>query len=147
MAKQQRFAATVERLNRKTADNLRYVAMMAIQDVMEAAQTPQPSVKITGGLFDTGKIPVDTSELIQSLKSSTSGGALAVGSDSFAVALAGFEIGDVLTFHWTARHAIFMERGFTHVSGKQVPGRYFVAQNAARFSDFVADRVREVNGK
>lgn len=143
----QRFAASVANMTRKTADNLRYVAMMAIQDVMEAAQTPQPSVKITGGSFELGKIPVDTSELIQSLKSSTSGGALGMGSDSYAVALAQFEVGDVLRFEWTAPYAIHMERGFTHVSGKQVPGRYFVGQNAARFSDFVADRVREVNGK
>jgi hypothetical protein len=132
------FTASLEAFRDLTMQNMRYVATEAIQDVLEAAQTPQPSVTRTG-TFETGKIPVDTSELINSL--SVEG---ATGPDAYVTAIAGLEIGDVLQFEWTAPHALPMETGFTAVNGTQVPGRHFVGQNAARFSEFVDARAAEV---
>lgn len=133
------FKAQVEAFADLTKQNMRYVAASAIQDVMEAAQTPQPSVKRTGGTFETGKIPVDTSELINSLASSVNGSFGPTGSDSYTVAIAGFEIGDSMKFAWTAEHALAIEAGTSKIAG-----RHFVGQNAARFSQFVESRANEV---
>ena len=135
------FRAQVEDFANLTKQNMRYVAASAIQDVMEAAQTPQPSVKRTGGTFEIGKIPVDTSELINSLTSSVDGAFGAASADSYTVAIAGFEIGDSMQFAWTAPHALAIEAGTSKIAG-----RHFVGQNAAMFSQFVDQRVREVRG-
>ncbi|NBW14207.1 MAG: hypothetical protein EBR82_40030 [Caulobacteraceae bacterium] len=143
----QTFTASVAGIVERTEAKLRYVAMMAIQDVVEAAQTPQPSVKRTRGRFEVGKIPVDTSELIQSLTATINGGATQRGQLSYTTVISGFALGDTLTFTWNAAHALPMELGFTARNGRQVPGRHFVGTNAAKFSEFVAQRVREVNTK
>lgn len=154
----QTFTAQIDGIIERTEAKMRYVAMMAIQDVIEAAQTPQPSVKRTGGRFEIGKIPVDDSELIKSLSVSLNGATAASGQFSYETAIAGFDLGDTMTFTWTAPHALPMELGFTSRSrenglddtsrsGKQVPGRHFVGANAAKFSQFVAQRVNEVNSK
>ncbi|MEL6101318.1 MAG: hypothetical protein AAFR68_08360, partial [Pseudomonadota bacterium] len=45
------------------------IVKQSAQDVIEIAQTPQPSVKQTGGFFETGLIPVDTGFLRNSLVS------------------------------------------------------------------------------
>jgi len=136
------FAAQLKDIEKLTKKRLRYVAVNAIQDVMEAAQTPQPSSKRTG-TFQDGKIPVDTGDLINSL---TSNGVK--GAGSYAVALAGYDIGDYMRFSWTAPHARRIEQGFTGVDslGRKYnqAGRHFVVANAERFSEFVARRAREV---
>lgn len=131
----QSFKAQVEEFARLTKKNMRYVASEAIQDVMEAAQTPQRGVTKGASGFEVGKIPVAEADLINSL---TSEGA--TGADSYTVAIAGFEIGDVLRFEWTAKHAMAMEAGTSKVAG-----RHFVGANARRFSEFVERRVAEVH--
>jgi hypothetical protein len=142
------FTADVRRFADLTRKNMRYVAAEAIQDVVEAAQTPQPSVKRTGGTFIEGKIPVDTADLINSLVSGINGSGGAEGAASYSVAIAGFELGDTLTFEWTQPYALRIEQGFvgTDSEGRQFnqAGRHFVGANAARFSDFVEARVAEV---
>ena len=141
------FAAQVEAFKDRTLKKMRYVAVNAIQDVMEAAQTPQPGVGRTGGSFIEGKIPVKTSELINSLTSGKGAGG-AKGALSYTTAIAGMEIGDRLRFAWTAPHAMRIEQGFTGTDSLgrtyNQAGRHFVGVNAARFSEFVAARVREV---
>ena len=143
------FAAQVAGFRAKTLKNLRYVAINAIQDVMEAAQTPQPSAKRTGGTFIEGRIPVDTSALIQSLVSSRNGGGGGgKGELSYTTAIAGLQIGDTLLFSWTMPYAMRIERGFrgTDELGRTYnqAGRHFVGKNAARFQEFVNARVAEV---
>jgi hypothetical protein len=142
-----KFAADVSQLVKKTEDRLRYVAMMAIQDVVEAAQQPQLGMTKGATSFVEGKIPVAEGELRGSLVASLMGGAAAVGPDSYAVVLSGYEVGDSMNFAWTARHALPMELGFTAVNGRQVPGRFFVTRNAERFPSFVAARVAEANAR
>ena len=142
------FTAQIQAFADLTKQNLKYVAVNAIQDVVEAAQTPQMSVKRTGGTFVEGKIPVDTSELINSLASGANGVFGAPGNDSYAVALAGYKLGDYMRFGWTAPHAMRMELGFsgTDSLGRTYnqAGRHFVGANAARFSEFVMKHALEV---
>ena len=142
------FTAQLQDFANLTKKNLRYVAVNAIQDVVEAAQTPQPSVKRTGGSFQEGKIPVDTSELINSLISGANGSFGPQSADSYAVALAGYDIGDYMRFGWTAPHAHRIEMGFTGTDALgrtyNQAGRHFVGANAARFSQFVEKYAREV---
>lgn len=142
------FAAQVADFKGRTLQKMRYVAVNAIQDVMEAAQTPQPGVERTGGTFIEGRIPVVTSELINSLTSGKGASGGAKGELSYTTALAGFQVGDRLTFAWTASYALRIEAGFTGTDalGRRYnqPGRHFVGKNAERFSEFVAARVKEV---
>lgn len=142
-----KFAADVSQLIKKTEDRLRYVALMSIQDVVEAAQQPQLGLTKGATSFVEGKIPVAEGELRGSLVSSLMGGAAAVGPDSFAVVLSGYEVGDSMSFNWTARHSLPMELGFTARNGRQIPGRFFVTRNAERFPSFVAARVAEANAR
>lgn len=142
------FAAQIADFKGRTLKKMRYVAVNAIQDVMEAAQTPQPGVERTGGTFIEGRIPVVTSALINSLTSGKGAGGGTKGALSYTTAIAGMEIGDRLTFAWTAPYAMRIEAGFTGTDalGRRYnqPGRHFVGKNAARFSEFVAARVKEV---
>lgn len=142
------FAAKVKGFATLTKRNMRYVAAHSIQDVVEAAQTPQPSVKQTGGSFEEGKIPVDDADLINSLVAHIEGGASSEGATGYTVVIAGMEIGDSLKFEWTAAHAMRIEAGFTGTDALgrtyHQEGRHFVGANAARFQEFVEARVREV---
>jgi hypothetical protein len=142
------FAAQVAEFKGRTLKKMRYVAINSIQDVLEAAQTPQPGVARTGGTFIEGRIPVVSSELIQSLSSGKGSAGGAKGSTSYIAVIAGMEIGDRLAFAWTAPHAHRINSGFTGTDSLgrtyNVPGRHFVDANAARFSEFVAARAKEV---
>ncbi|MDZ7904601.1 MAG: hypothetical protein U5N55_01545 [Cypionkella sp.] len=140
-----KFAADVSALVNKSKDRIRRVATDAIQDVMDAAQQPQLGITKGATSFVVGKIPVAEGELRGSLRAELLGGGAAIGPDSYAVVLAGYEVGMNMKFTWTAPHALPMELGFTARNGRQVPGRFFVGANAARFSEFVASRVAEVN--
>ena len=133
------FTAQVEDFKNLTLRNINYVMRSSISDVLIAAQTPQIGIGQGAAGFVEGKIPVDTSELINSL---TVDGAS--GPDSYTVAIANMEPGDVKRFAWSAPHAMFMEVGFTARNGRNVPGRHFVGRNAGRFSEFVKERVAEV---
>ena len=142
------FHAQLQDFANLTKKNLRYVAVNSIQDTVEAAQTPQPSVKRTGGTFQEGKIPVDTAELINSLISGANGSFGPQSADSYAVALAGYDLGDYMRFGWTAPYARRIEMGFTGTDalGRNYnqAGRHFIGANAARFSQFVEKYAREV---
>lgn len=139
------FTAQLRDATKLTRKQIKYVAVSAIQDVVEKIQTPQPSVKITGGSFEEGKIPVDTSELINSLEVNG-----IVGQDSYVLALAGMKLGGVISFVWTAPQALPMETGYTKEradgSTFTVPGRHYVGANVPLFSLFVRQREQEVGG-
>ena len=142
------FAAQVGDFKGRTLVKMRYVAINAIQDVMEAAQTPQPGVARTGGTFIEGRIPVVSSDLINSLTSGRGSAGGAKGALSYTTALAGYQVGERMTFTWTSPYAMRIEAGFTGTDslGRRYnqPGRHFVGKNAERFSEFVAARVKEV---
>jgi len=128
--------------------NLRFIAVNSIQDVVEGAQTPQPGVERTGGTFVEGKIPVVDSVLINSLVTRLNSRSTEGSELSYVVALANFQLGDELQFAWTAPYALRIEKGFsgTDSLGRKFnqEGRFFVARNAARFSEFVKKYEAEV---
>lgn len=134
------FSASLSENVRKVKQNMKYVAVNAIQDVVEAAQTPQRGVTKGAPGFEVGKIPVAEAELINSLVSNG-----VPGETSYVVALAGYSLGDYMEFAWTAAHAIPMELGFETKSGGWVPGRFYVGHNAENFSEFVKAREAEVS--
>lgn len=137
------FGADLKKLADLAVADMRYVATMAIQDVLEGAQTTQPGVQQTGGSFQRGKIPVETADLVNSLTVEGSSG-----PDAYVTAIAGMQIGDVLTFEWTMPYAARVEFGFTGTDSLgrayDVPGRFFIGDNAARFSQFVDARAAEL---
>ena len=134
------FEAQLKDFATMTEANLRYVMKSSISDVLVAAQTTQIGITQGATSFVEGKIPVgDTAELVNSLTVDN-----AEGPDSYVVAIAGMKIGEVKRFAWTADHGLPIEVGWTTSRGTVVPGRHFVGKNAARFSDFVAKRTREV---
>lgn len=138
------FTAQLDEIIDLTERNLRYVAAESIQDVVEAAQTPQLAMSKGAPGFVEGKIPVAEADLINSL--SVDGGA--PDKDAYSVAIAGYQIGDNMRFAWTSEYAMRIEAGFTGEDSLgrsyNVPGRFFVGKNAARFPEFVKKRVAEV---
>ncbi len=137
------FTAQLAEFEKLTTQNLKYVASESVQDVLEAAQTPQRGISKGATSFVEGKIPVAVSDLINSLTSVGTEGA-----ESYTVAIAGYEIGDSMEFAWTAPHAMRMEMGFTGTDslGREYnqEGRHFVGVNARRFPEFVEKRAKEV---
>lgn len=134
------FTAQLQDIEKDILDDLDFVASESIQDVVEGAQTPQQGITAGATSFVEGKIPVAEAELINSL--SVDGGP--EGKDAYVVALAGFKIGGVMRFAWTAVHAMPMEVGYTAENGTQVPGRFYVSRNAERFGEFVAKNAKRV---
>lgn len=132
-----KFTAQLQAFADLTERQMKAVVADSFMDVLQAAQTPQPSVKITGGAFEIGKIPVDEGDLIQSLQVGINMAYAATGGAA-TMALTDWSIGDTLSARWTAAHALPMELGFTTRNGGSVPGRHFVGTNAARWSEFVA---------
>ncbi len=110
----------------------------SISDVMEGAQQTQIGFGQGATSFEVGKIPVDTGELVNSLTVDGAKGA------DVTVAIAGLEIGDTMRFAWTAPHALPIEMGWTTSTGRNVPGRFFMSTNAAKFPEHVNRRAAEV---
>lgn len=129
----------------QTVQDMEYVFVESVQDVLEAAQTPQRGVTKGASGFVEGKIPVAESELINSLVANDS----AAGPDSYVLALGSFVLGQYLTFKWTAPHALRMEEGFIGQDklgrNYKQEGRRYVGANADRFhTEFVPKRMAEV---
>lgn len=114
---------------------IRAVAVGALSDLMEATMNSATGVTAGGTLIE-GRIPVVSSDLINSLVSGSGSGG-AQGPDSYVVAIAGMDLGDYLTFAWTMAYARRIEYGFTgtDAAGRtfQQPGWHFVGHNVGRF--------------
>jgi len=138
------FTAQLENFEKLTKQNLKYVAVEAIQDVVSEAQTAQRGITLGATSFVEGKIPEGKTKNLKN--SLTSNGT--EGETSYTVALGAYDIGDTLTFAWTAPYALRMELGFTGEDSKgrtyDQAGRHFVGANARKFPEFVAARVKEV---
>lgn len=134
------FKAQMEDIANLTEKQMKSVVVDSFQDVLEGAQTPQPSVKRTGGTFELGKIPVDNADLIQSLELGINEG-YAPTNGAVSLNAAQFSLGDTLDARWTASYALRIELGFsgTDSLGRSYnqEGRHFVGQNAAKWPQFV----------
>ena len=141
-----KFSAQMEDIARLTERQLKAVIADSVQDVLEAAQTPQPSVKRTGGSFEVGKIPVDEGDLIQSLEIGFNAAYQQTGG-AVALSAAAFSLGDTINARWTAAHALRIELGFSGADSLgrtySQEGRHFLGHNAARWSEFVAANAKK----
>lgn len=139
MAKRTRLSTQLRGEYDQIRKKVRFIAQQTILDVLEHAMRTQPSVTRTGGTFEIGKIPVLTSELVNSL---SVGGQ--VGSEAYVGPIANYQLGQTLSFRWTAPHAAPIEYGFTTRSGTKVPGRFYVTTACDLFLDFARKRTAEV---
>ena len=139
------FSAQLADIERLTVEALGYTMRQSISDVLVGAQETQIGITQGAESFVEGKIPVGlTAELVNSL--SVDGGGES--ADAFVVAIAGLEIGETMSFAWSAPHARRINSGFTGTDSLgrtyNMPGRFFVDVNAAKFPDHVKKRAAEV---
>lgn len=132
-----KFTAAIQDFADLTERQMKAVVVDSVQDVLEAAQTPQLGITKGATSFEIGKIPVAEGDLIQSLEIGYNGGYQAT-AGAVVLSAAGFSLGDTINARWTAAHALPMELGFTTRAVTNVPGRHFVGANAKRWPEFVA---------
>lgn len=135
------FAAQVKAFQDKTMAQITAVVRQSSQDLIEAAQTPQPSVKQTGGSFEVGKIPVDTANLRNNVTTEIVGGPAATGAEAYVAVIAQMEAGDTIRHTYHAEYAPAIEFG----NGRIQP-RMFVRANTERWQAIVAANVSRLAG-
>lgn len=156
------FSASVRAFTGKTKKEMREVFVESVQDVVEIAQTPGPTVATTKKAIAKGigsgrgkskrqgpvqvankggRMPVDTGNLRNSLASGLNGSFSNEGAESYAVIMEGFTLGDVAQFAWTAPYARRMELGFsgTDSLGRtyEQAGYHFVGAATAQWPQIV----------
>ena len=145
MSKNRKFVADLKAYRDLTVEQMRTVFVDAAIDVLADAQTSATGIT-AGGMLIEGRIPVVSSDLINSLTSGLNGGGGTAGAESYSLALAGLEIGDTARFEWTMEYALRVHEGFTGTDalGRSFnqPGWHFVGTNAARWPEFVENRAR-----
>ena len=104
--------ATLDAWTKKTERRINAVLKDSTQTVIRTAQ----KTKAKGG-----RMPVITNFLRDSLESSIAGGAKADGEESYIMAAAGMNGGDVATFVWRAEYAAAVNNG-----NRGRPGAHFV---------------------
>jgi len=104
--------ATLDQWTKKTEKRIDAVLKDATQSVVAVAQ----QTKAKGG-----RMPVDTGNLRNSLRSSVAGGAMGEGASSYILVAAGMKGGDLATFTWTAEYAAAVNNG-----NRGRPGAHFV---------------------
>lgn len=137
------FAASLAQFANMTKQNIRYCLNEGVQDVVEAMLTPQQAISAGATTFERGKIPVDTSALINSLTIN--------GEAAGAEPTVDLQGGGIDTFEFQTPYAARIEFGFTGTdsAGRQFnqAGRFFVTDNAPKFVDGVARAAAEVSKK
>lgn len=136
------FSAQVAAFRNKTHRQITAVVRQSAQDVIAACQTPQPSVKETGGSFEIGKIPVDLGNLRNNVVTEIVGGPSAQGGDAYAAVLAQAEAGDTIRHSYLSEYAPAIEYGTRHIAP-----RMFVRYNLERWQAFVAENLSRVAGR
>ena len=104
--------STLDQWTKKTEKRIDAVLKDATQSVIAVAQ----QTKAKGG-----RMPVDTGNLRNSLRSSVAGGAMGEGASSYILVAAGMKGGDLATFTWTAEYAAAVNNG-----NRGRPGAHFV---------------------
>lgn len=126
------FTVQMQAFRDKTKAQMRAALSASVQDVISEAQRPEAQ---------GGRMPVDTGFLRGSLVSELNGAKIAEGADSYTLAAAQIEPGDVARFGWTAEYARRMELGFVGTDSKgrtyNQSGRHFVEGAAAQWPAIV----------
>ena len=97
MADNKKFMADVARFVDLTSRDMLAVAKQSLQDVIMDAQTP-----VAAG----GNLPVDSGFLRNSLTVEVRGSTAGEGADSYTLGIAQLQLGDPISFAWTAQYAI-----------------------------------------
>ena len=135
------FTASVENWSNKAKRNAVLIVRQSIQDTAEMMSERQPSVKVTGGTFEVGKVPVDTGELVNSQLARINGGTVGSGEVSYAAVVSGMELGDVVEAVFTAQNPRPIGYGTSKFAG-----RFYVREAVQRWQATVAknaDRLRD----
>jgi len=104
--------AQLDQWTKKTEKRIDAVLKDATQSVVAVAQ----QTKAKGG-----RMPVDTGNLRNSLRSSVAGGAMGEGASSYIMVAGNMKGGDLATFTWTAEYAAAVNNG-----NRGRPGAHFV---------------------
>jgi len=104
--------ATLDQWTKKTEKRIDAVLKDATQTVISVAQTPKSK---------GGRLPVDSGNLRNSLRSSVAGGAMGEGEESYILVAGNMKGGDLATFTWTAEYAAAVNNG-----NRGRPGAHFV---------------------
>lgn len=141
------FRSQVDRMVVNTERKMRKVVIDSLTDVCREAQNSAQG-KSAGGTLIEGRIPVVKSDLINSFTSEV-GGLKTKGHASYAVALAGFDIGETATFSWDIDYAARVNYGFTGTDSEgrtyNQSGWFFLTRAVEKWPQFVASNVKKVH--
>jgi hypothetical protein len=130
-----------------TERKMRKVVIDSLTDVCREAQNSAQG-KSAGGTLIEGRIPVVTADLINSFTSEV-GSLKTKGHASYAVALAGFDIGETATFSWDIDYAARVNYGFTGTDSEgrtyNQSGWFFLTRAVEKWPQFVASNVKKVH--
>lgn len=119
------FTAQVRNWSEKAQRNTELVIKASAQEVFAIAQTPKSK---------GGNLPVKTGFLRNSLVAGLNGSTSLSGPDSYVLAVADMEMGDVIFAGWTAEYALPQEYGTS-----KFPGNFFM-RGAAQQWQAIVDR-------
>lgn len=105
-------AAQIRAFKEKYKGRTTAALQQSILEMMDRAQTPQPSVKVTGGSFVVGKIPVDSSVLWDSLECYVNNQLVGTGRFAHHMAASTIQGGDHFRAVWNTPYAKRIEEGF-----------------------------------
>lgn len=117
------FTAQIKDWSEKAKRNAELVVKKSVQDVFEIAQKPRAQ---------GGNMPVDTGTLRGSFIAGLNGSTSLTGPDSYVLAIASMEMGDVVFGGWTAEYALPQEYGTKHF-----PGNFYMRGAAEQWQDIV----------
>lgn len=135
------FEKQVKQFRDKTVDKIDNIYRASIRDVIDASTQEQPSVKQTGGSFEVGKIPVDSSQLAESLFLKINGNIRMHVRNTFRREVDKVKATDKVSYGWTAPHGPKIEYG----DGK-VAGRFFATNGARKWRTFVNNAAAKFKG-
>jgi hypothetical protein len=118
------FTAQIKTFTDRAKEKTEAVVKQSAQEVFSIAQTP---------IAQGGRMPKDTGFLQGSLVSELNGARVGKGTDSYVLAVAGMELGDVIFAGWTANYARFQEYGTSGMAGN-----FFMLAAAQQWQAIVA---------
>jgi hypothetical protein len=135
-----KFKAQINAHADMTEKKLARVVVGALQELLSHITTSAPGVT-AGGTRIEGKFPDVSSDPIRSLGVELDGAQAGAGQGSQTVALANYDLGQVIRFVWTSEYALRIELGFqgTDSLGRtyQQPGWLMVSKNVPRWPALV----------
>lgn len=142
-----KFKAQINAHADMTEKKLTRVVVAALQELLSHVTTSAPGIT-AGGTRIEGRFPVVSSDLIRSLVVELDGAQAGAGQGSQTVALANYELGQVVRFVWTSEYALRIELGFTGTDALgrtyQQPGWLMVTRNIPRWPALVTKHA-EIN--